>query len=90
MDITAQCFAHFPAAHVGNSMQSQTVVQFVDVVEILPDTVDDEVQELMLLMEEECDGKVTDLLLRVFGCGDEIDRLEMAEVDIPSEYVCVQ
>lgn len=44
----------------------------------------------MLLMEEECDSKVADLLLRVFGCRDEIDRLEMAEVDIPSEYVYVQ
>jgi len=43
VDIIAQCFAHFPAAHVGNGVESQTVVQFVDVVEILPDTVDDEV-----------------------------------------------
>jgi hypothetical protein len=70
-------------------MQGQTVEKFVVVEEVLPDAVDDQMKQLMLLVEEQGHGEVPDLLLGVLVRRDEIDCLEMAEVDVPTEDIYV-
>jgi hypothetical protein len=47
-------------------------------------------QELMLLMKEQCDCEVSNLFLGVLCCRNEIDGLEMTKIDIESVYVYVQ
>jgi len=44
----------------------------------------------MFFVEEQCHGEIPYLLLRILVGGDEVDGLQMAEVDIPSEYIDVQ
>jgi len=44
----------------------------------------------MLLVEEESYGEITDLLFGVLVRGNEIDRLEVTEVDVPTEDVYIQ
>lgn len=44
----------------------------------------------MLFVEEEGHGEVADLLLGVFGRGDQVDGLEVAKVDIPAKDVDVE
>jgi hypothetical protein len=44
----------------------------------------------VLLVQEQGDGEVSNLLLRVLGGRDEVDRFEMSEIDVPPENVDVQ
>lgn len=90
MDLGAQSLAQLLTTDVRNGMQCQAVVQLVVVHEVFSDAVDDEVYQLVLLMQEEGNGKVSDLLLRVFGGRDEIDCLEVSEAHVPAEYVYVK
>jgi hypothetical protein len=71
-------------------MQRQTVVKLVVVHKVLPDTVDNQMYEFVLFVEEQCDCEVTNLLLRVFGGRDEVYCFEMPEVYIPAQDVDVQ
>lgn len=57
--------------------------------QILSDAVYHQMQQFMLFVEEKGHGKVSDLLLGVFGRGDKIHSFQMTEIDIPSEYVYV-
>jgi hypothetical protein len=71
-------------------MQCQAVVELVVVHKIFPDAVDNKVYQLVLLVQEESDGEVSNLLLRVFGGRDKVHCLKMSETDIPAEDVYVQ
>jgi hypothetical protein len=71
-------------------MQCQAVVQFVVVHKVFSDAVDDKVYQLVLLVQEEGNGEVSDLLLRVFRGRDKIYCLKMSEAHIPTEYVYVE
>lgn len=62
MNIRAQCLSHFSASNIRNGMQCQTVVQFVVVEEIFADTVDNQVQQLVLFVQEKRNGEITNLL----------------------------
>lgn len=44
----------------------------------------------MLLVQEECDCKISNLLLRVLGGRDEVHSFEVTKVDIPPQYVDVE
>lgn len=90
MNLSTQSLSHFPATNVGNRVESQAVEQLIVIQQVLSYTVDDQVQELVLLVQEEGHGQVTNLLLRVLVRRDEVDRLEVAEVDVPSENVNVE
>jgi hypothetical protein len=90
MHIAAERLAHLSPANICNCMESQTVVEFIVVHQILAYAVDNQMNKLMLLMEEESDGKVTNLFLRVLGGGDQIYGFQMAKVDIESVDLNVQ
>jgi hypothetical protein len=90
MDVSAESFAHFSTANIRNGVQCQAVVELEVVLQILAYAVNDEMEQLVLFVEEEGDGEVSNLLLRVLCPGDEVDGLEMAKVDIPSENVDVE
>lgn len=90
MDLSAQGFAHFSASDIGNGMQRQTVEQLIVVKEVLANTVDDEVQKLVLLVEKQGHGQISNLLLRVLVGRDEVHGLEVTKVDVPSQDVDVQ
>lgn len=89
MDLCTQGLAHLPSSDVGDGVQRQAVVQLVVVEKVLPYAVHDEMQELVFLVEEQSHGQVADLLLGVLVRRDEVDRLEVAKVDVPSEDVDV-
>lgn len=44
----------------------------------------------MLLMKEQRDGQISNLLLRVFTGGYQVDGLQMPEIDIVALYVNIQ
>lgn len=90
MHLGAKRLAHLPATNIGNSMQSQAVEKLVMIQQILPDAVDDEVQQLVLFVQEERHGKIADLLFGILLRRYEVDRLEMAKVDVPPQYINVQ
>ena len=71
-------------------MERQTIIQLIMAQQILSDAVHDEMQEFVFLVQEESDGEISNLLFRVFCGRNEVDRFEMAEVDIPAEYVNVE
>jgi hypothetical protein len=48
------------------------------------------VQQLVLLVEEEGHGQISNLLFRVLVGGDQVDSLEVTEVDVPTEYVYIE
>lgn len=60
------------------------------ILEILFDTIDDKMQKVVLLVQEESNGEVTNLFLGVFGSGNEVDSFEMTEIDIPTEDIDVE
>ena len=90
MYIATQGFSHFSATDIRDRMKGETIVKFVVVQQILSDAVHDQVQELMLLVEEECNSEVTYLLFRVLGRGDEVDSFQVSKVDIVSLYIDVE
>lgn len=90
MDLSTQGLSHFPTTNVRNRVESQAVEQLVVIQQVLSYAVDDQVQELVLLVQEQGHGEVANLLFRVFVRRDEVDRLEVAEVDVPSEDVDVE
>lgn len=90
MDIGAKSLAHLSPPHIRNSMQRQAIIQLIIVQQIFPDTVNNKVEQLMLLVKEKSDGQVSNLLFRVFGGGYEIDSFQVAEIDVPSEDVDVE
>lgn len=50
MNICAQGLSQLLAADVGNRMQCQTVVELIVVQQVLSDTVDDQVEELVFFV----------------------------------------
>lgn len=58
--------------------------------QVLPYAVDHKMEKLVLFMEEQRHCEIADLLLRVFGGRDEVDRFQVAKVDIPPKDVDVQ
>jgi hypothetical protein len=58
--------------------------------EVLSYTVDDQMEEVMLLVEEQGDGEVTDLLFRVLRCRDQIDSFEVSKIDVIALNVYVE
>jgi len=90
VDFGAKRLAQLLAADVRNGMQRQAVVELVVVQQVLADAVDHQMEELVLLVQEQRDGEVADLLLRVLGGRDEVHGLEVAKVDVPAEDVDVQ
>jgi hypothetical protein len=56
MDVSAQRLSHLPTTHVRDRMEGEAVEQLIVVEEVFSDTVDDQVQQLVFLMEEEGDG----------------------------------
>lgn len=62
MDLSAQRFSHLTATNVRNGVQRKAVEQLVVVQQILPDAVDNQMQQLMPLVQEQCHGKVANLL----------------------------
>jgi hypothetical protein len=90
VDFRAQGLAQLFATDVRNGVQCQAVVQLIVVHEVFPDAVDDQVYQLVLLVQEEGNGEVSDLLLRVFGRRDEVHCLEVSEADVPTENVYIE
>jgi hypothetical protein len=48
------------------------------------------VQQFVLFMEEECNGKIAYLFFGIFSRWDKVDGFEVAKVDIPAENVDVE
>ena len=90
MYVTTQSLAHLPSADICDGMQRQAIEQLIVTLQILPDTVDYQVKQLMLFMQEQGNSQVSNLLLTILIRTDQIDSLKMSKVDIPSEYVDVQ
>lgn len=90
MDLHAQGLSHLSSADIGYGMQGQAVEELIVVEEVFPYAVDDQVQQLVLFVEEQGHGKVSDLLLGILVRGYEIDGFEVSEIDVPSEDVYVQ
>lgn len=90
MYIGAQSLSHLPTSDISNRMQRKTVEQFIMVQEIFANTVDNQMEQLMLLVEEKSDGQIANLLLRIFSCRDEVYSLEVPKVDIPAENVDIE
>jgi hypothetical protein len=88
--IATEGLSQFTATDIGYRMKRQTVEKLVDVKEILSYAVDDQGQQFVLLVEEECHGKVSNLFFRVLVRRDEIHGFEMSESDVPAEDVYVQ
>ncbi len=65
MHLPAQGFSHLPASHVGDGVECQAVEQLIVVEQVLSYTIDDQMQQFVLFVEEEGHGEVADLLLRV-------------------------
>lgn len=90
VDFAPQCLSEFPATHISHRMQRQTIVQLIMIQHVLPNTVNDKMEELMLLVQEQGHGQVPDLFLGVFVRRDEIDGLEVAEVDVVALNVDIE
>lgn len=90
MNVKGQGFTHLLSSYIGNSVQSQAVVEFVDIGQVFANTVDNQMQQLMFLMQEQRNSQITNLLFRVLCSRDEIDSLEMAKVDVPAQDVDIQ
>lgn len=71
-------------------MQCQTVEQLVVVQQIFSDAIDHKMKKLMLLVEEECHGQISDLLLGILLRRNQVHGLEVAEVDVPSQDIDIQ
>ena len=90
MNVRGQCLAHLPSSNVRDRVQSQAIVEFIVIIQVLPNAIDDKMQKFVLLVQEEGDRKVTDLFLGVFRGRDKVQRFEVAEVDVPSQDIYVQ
>lgn len=90
MHFTTQRLSHFSSTHVRNCVQRQAVKQLIVIQKILPYTVDHQMQELVLLVEEQGHGKVANLLLRVLVGRNQIDSLQMSKLDVESQDVDIQ
>ena len=90
MYIPTQRLAHLPTPHIRDRMQRQTIEQLIMIEQILAYTVHNQMQQLMLFMQKQRHSQVPNLLLGVLIRRDQIDRLEMAEIDIPAQDVDIQ
>lgn len=90
MDFSPQRLAKLATSNVSHCMQRQAVIQLIMIQQILANTIDDQMEQLMLLMQKQGDGEIPDLLLGVFGRGDEINSLEVTKVDIVALDVDVE
>jgi hypothetical protein len=90
MHIRTERLAHLPATDIGNCVQRQAVVELEMVFQVFPYTVDDKMEKLVLFVQEEGDGQVSNLLFRVLCAGNEINGLEMTEIDVPAENIYVE
>jgi hypothetical protein len=90
VNIATQGLSHLSASDIRNGMKSQAIVKLIDAHKILPNTIDNQMEEFVLLVEEERHGEISNLLLRVFGCGDQVDGFEVTKVDVPAENIDVQ
>lgn len=90
MHLSTESFSHFAASNIGDGMQGETVEELVVVKQILANAVDHKMEQLVLLMEEQRHGQITNLLLGVFIRRDQIHGLEVPKVDIPAQDVDVK
>jgi len=90
MYIPTQRLPHLPPSYIGNSMQCQTIEQLIILQQILPDAIHNQVKQLMLLVQKQGNRQIANLLFRVLVRTDQVDRLQVSEVDVPSENVDVQ
>jgi hypothetical protein len=58
MDVYGESFRHLLPTDVGDSVEGETVIDLVVVVEVLPDRVDDEPDELRILVHEQRESEV--------------------------------
>lgn len=82
MDLISQSLTHLLTTDIGNRMQRQTIIQLIIIQQILPNTINNQMQQFVLLVQEQRNGQVPNLLLGILGGRDEIDGLEMAEINI--------
>ena len=66
MNVATQGLAHFSSTHIGNGVQCETIVQLVVIEEVLPNAVDNKMEEVMLLVEKQGNSEIADLFFRVF------------------------
>ncbi len=90
MYVPTQSLAHLSPADICNSVQRQTIEQLIMTQQILPYTVHYQMKQLMLFMQKQGNGQISDLLLTVLIRTDQIDSLKVSEVNIPPQYVDVQ
>lgn len=58
MNILGESFRHFASSDVGDGMEGQTVVNLVVRVQVFPDRVDHQPEEVRVLMHQQSHGKV--------------------------------
>lgn len=90
MDIGTESFAHLPSADIGNCVECQTIIQLVVVQQVLLDAVYDQMEKVVFLVEEQRDGEIANLFLRVLCRGDQVDGFQVSKVDVPPEDVDVE
>lgn len=89
MNIGGKRFTHLAPTHIRDSMQCETVMELIITDQILPDTVDDQMQQFMLLMQKQRHRKVPNLLFRIFVRRDQVDRFEVSKLHLIPLYVDV-
>lgn len=82
MDLSSQRLAKLPTTDISHGMQRQAVVQLIMIQQILADTIHDQVEQFMLLVQKQSHGEIADLLLGVFGRRNEIDGFKVTKIDI--------
>ena len=59
MHVFCERLRHFLTTNIRNRMECQTVVDFVIVIQVFADRIDDQTKEVRVLMHEQRHGKVT-------------------------------
>lgn len=90
MHVRTEGFTHLSASDIGHRMQRQAIIQLIHIEQVLPDTVDDQVEELMLLVEEQGNGQISNLLFGIVLGRDQVDGLEVTEIHIVTLDIDVQ
>jgi len=90
VNFARQRLSKLSTADVGHRMQCQAVVQLIMIQQVFPNTVDDQVKQLVLFVQEQGNSQIPNLLFGVFIRRDEIDSLEVTKVDIVSLDVNVE
>lgn len=84
MNIRSQSLTHLPPTNISNSMQRQAIIQLIIIQQVLPNTINNQMQQLMLLMQKQRNGQIPNLLFRILGTRNQIHSLKMSEIHIIS------